>query len=791
MRNPMMSGDPRGRRPLPGTLQPMGFPFQQMPAAPVVSTEQRAELREAWGSIVKRKWFILALVAMASLVAFLVRQSLPPAYRADVTMVLDSSTVRLPGMRESISNRSTGDYLDTQIEVIRSRAVAERTARALKLWQDPAVDPRVTKPTWYERTLQSFGVRWKPKAVGGQFTEQALVDAATNAIVQGLSVTPVRNTYILKVGFTHDDEQVAVAVANELSTQYVATVQSDRSLISSESNRQLLDKLVPLREQLEKSEQALIDFTAARGIVNMGGTSASPVGQQLGGMTERLVIAQSERLSLEAAAREVRAAPKASWPSVPAIMRDPSMTETLRQLSAAKAVRTNLLETFTPESFRVRQVDEEITRLQASANAQAQIVGQNILSRYDSAVSNEAAIQRSVSQIRGNLQNTNRDEFELGSLQRAVERDRRIFEAFMTQVKELGIASDMQPTVARLLDTARGAYPVARGNPNLVQMTAVMTLFLACLGAAFIDRLDNSVKGVGDAETRLGQHVLTALPMREKAPRAKMARIFIDEPESSYAEGIRTARTGVMLSTLDVDRKIILVTSSVPGEGKTTVAINMAMAHAQTQSTLLIDCDLRRSRVGHSLGIKQRAKGLTDFVSGHASASECISPLEGTGLSVMPAGSPPPNPLELLVTQRFKDTIAKLSQQFEVIVIDSPPIELVSDALMLAQLSTNCVYVVRAMKTPVPVVRKGVSRLQHAGGNVMGVVLNWLDFKASRNYHGEYGADETLYGSYSGGYGYAKNQGEEGKPKKSGKRKDPALANESTVEASGLQTDKA
>jgi polysaccharide biosynthesis transport protein len=789
----MTPGDPRGRRGLPGTLQPMGypFPFQQMPATPVVSTEQRAELREAWGSIVKRKWFILALVAMASLVAFLVRQSLPPAYRADVTMVLDSSSVRLPGLREGISNRSTGDYLDTQIEVIRSRAVAERTARALKLWQDPAVDPRVTKPTWYERTLQSFGVRWNPKVAGGQFSEDALVNAATTAIVQGLSVTPVRNTYILKVGFTHDDKEVAVAVANELATQYVATVQSDRSLISSESNRQLLDKLVPLREQLTKSEQALIEFTASRGIVNMGGTSASPIGQQLGGMTDRLVIAQSERLSLEAAAREVRSAPKGSWLNVPAVMRDPSMSETLRQLSAAKAVRTSLLETFTPESFRVRQVDEEITRLQASASAQAQIVGQNILSRYDSAVSNEAAIARSVGQIRGNLQNTNRDEFELASLQRAVERDRKIFEAFMTQVKELGIASDMQPTVARVLDTARGSYPVARGNPNLVQMTAVMTLFLACMGAAFIDRLDNSVKGVGDAEARLGQHVLTALPMRDKAARSKMARIFIDEPESSYSEGIRTARTGVMLSTLDIDRKVILVTSSVPGEGKTTVAINLALSHAQTQSTLLIDCDLRRSRVGHSMGIKQRAKGLTDFVSGHATATECIVPYEGTGLSVLPAGTPPPNPLELLVTQRFKETIAKLSQQFEVIVIDSPPIELVSDALMLAQLSTNCVYVVRAMKTPVPLVRKGVARLQHAGGDVMGVVLNWLDFKASRNYHGEYGAGDTAYGSYSGGYGYGGNYGKEGKPKKSRKEKDTTLAQEAVAKASGLQMDKA
>jgi succinoglycan biosynthesis transport protein ExoP len=754
MRYPIAPGDPSGRRGPAGQLHSLAYPapLQQLPT-PVVSTEQRAELREAWGSIVKRKWFILALVAMASMVAFFVRQSLPPVYRAEVSMVLDSGFVRIPGVREGFSNRAAGDHLQTQIEVIRSRAVAERTARALKLWENPAVDPRIAKPTWYERSLQSFGVRWKPKAAGGQFTEDDLVNAATTAIVQGLSVTPVRSTYVLNLGFTHDDQNVAVAVANQLATQYVATVQSDRSLLTSESNKQFVDKLVPLREQLTKSEQALIDFTAKRGIVNMGGSTASPVGQQLGGMTDRLVSAQSERLSLESAAREVRAAPKADWSNVPAVARDPSMSAILGQLAAAKGVRATLLETFTPESYRVRQVDEELVKLQATANAQAQIIGQNILSRYDAAMKNEAAIAQSMGQIRGNLQSTNRDEFELNNLQRAVERDRKIFEAFMTQVKELGIVSDMQPNVARVLDSARSAYAVPRGNPNLVQMTALMTLFLACMGAAFIDRLDNSVKGIADAETRLGQHVLTALPMRDKTQRSKLARNFLDEPQNAYSEGIRTARTGIMLSSLDVGNRIILVTSSVPGEGKTTVAINLALAHAQTQPTLLIDCDLRRSRVGHAVGLDRNAMGLTDFISGNANEEDCIVPFGKSGLSVLPAGTAPPNPLEMLLSQRFNEALAKLSERFEVIILDSPPIELVSDALLLAQSSTNIAYVVRAMKTPAPLVRKSIARLQHAGGHVTGLILNWLDFKAARSYYGEYGADETLYGSYSGGYG--------------------------------------
>lgn len=757
---PNASGGPLSARggqsgrdhPLAAFPAPIGFPAA-LPSA--ISSEQRAELREVWGSILKRKWYILALVIVASLVAWFMRQSMAPVYRAEVSLVLDGSTVRAPGMRDDYGSRLAGDYIQTQLAVIRSRAVAERTARALKLWNHPAVDPRIARPTGLERMLRSIGMRANSKESGSQMSEEALLAVAADQVSAGLSGYPLKNTYILNLSFTHENREVAILVANELATQYVATVRSDRSTLTSESSKQLLDQLVPLREQLGKSEQALLDFTSRRGIVNMGGTGASPVGQQLGSMTDRLMTARADRLAQEAQYQEVRAA-RGAYASVPSIMRDPSMTDILRQLSAARAIRTNLLETFTAESFRVRQVDEEIVKLQASANAQAQVVAQSAISRYEALRQNEAALERAVDQIRGSLQTSNRDEFELTALQRAVERDRKIFETFMSQVKEMGIVSEMQPAVARVLDPARGAAEIPSGNPNLVQTVSILTLFLGCLGAAFVDRLDNTIKGLTDAESRLGQHVLAALPVRDKAQRSQLVRAFIDEPETSYAEGIRTARTGVMLSTLDLDQKIILVTSSVPGEGKTTVAINLALAHAQTQPTLLIDCDLRRSRVAHALSIDRGGKGLTDLVAGTASVADCVRQYKETGLTVLPVGKAPPNPLEMLVSQRFQDTIAKLSEEYPVIIIDSPPVELVSDALVLIQTSTNIVYVVRAMKTPAPLVRKGLARLRHAGGNVLGVVLNRLDFKAAHAYHGEYGPNESAFGGYGYGNGYVR-----------------------------------
>jgi capsular exopolysaccharide synthesis family protein len=761
----------------------------------MVSTEQRAELREAWGSVVKRKWAILALVALVSLLAYLIRQSLPPVYRAQVSMLLMGTSVGAPGLRDTGQPAQVGgDYMQTQLEVIRSRSVAERTARALKLWENPAVDPRIERPSGLDRVLGSFGIRWNTPKTQAKWAEQDLVNAATSFVMGGLDVAPVRTTYIVTVGFRHDNREVAAAVVNELVKQYIEDVRSDRSERSSESSRQLLERLGPLREQLARSEQALLDFRTSRGIVSMGGTGVSPAGQQMGGMTDRLLEARAQRIALETAVAQIKAAVSSTdYSKVPAVMRDPAIADLVRQLKSAQATRTKLLESFTAESFRVRQVDDEIARLEVSIGAQAQAVASTLVNQFETARATEQALERSVGQSRGNLIGSNRDEWQLSSLERTLQRDREIFEAFMNRAKETGIVSEMTPPVARVLDSARGASQIPSGKEGLVQSAALAALLVASLAAVLLDRLDNSIKGVGDAEDRLKQHVLAALPLQSKAARDSLAWMVMKEPQSLFAEGIRTARTGVLLSSLDLPRKIILVTSSVPGEGKTTVAINLAMAHAQTKSTLLIDCDLRRSRVAKSLGLDPMQKGLTNLVAGTAPKSECMTLVKDTALMVMPVGDIPPNPLELLLSQRFRDALRMLSEHFEVIVIDSPPVELVSDALVLAPQVTCVAYVVRAMRTPVPLVRKNMTQLQRAGANILGVILNQLDFKASRRYHGEYGAEGYMdnYGyGYRGRYGYGYGS-KGGKEAPGGKKVDTEAVRGPVIASSGGASDAA
>jgi len=173
---------------------------------------------------------------------------------------------------------------------------------------------------------------------------------------------------------------------------------------------------------------------------------------------------------------------------------------------------------------------------------------------------------------------------------------------------------------------------------------------------------------------------------------------------------------------------------------------------------LLIDADMRRAQAGKALGLPAGHKGLSNLVAGDAAAEQCMVALKDTQLFVMPVGDMPPNPLELLLSQRFKDALRQLSEHFEMIIIDSPPVELVSEALVLAPMVTSVAFVVKAMSTPAPLARKSITRIQRAGGNILGVVVNQLDFKHAQRYYGEYGAGGGYsYGSYGpyGTYGNA------------------------------------
>jgi capsular exopolysaccharide synthesis family protein len=406
-----------------------------------------------------------------------------------------------------------------------------------------------------------------------------------------------------------------------------------------------------------------------------------------------------------------------------------------------------------------RMVAAETELKSARESARRGLAGavQTVSREFESARANEAAIERTLNAARAEVQSLNRKEFQLAALEREVANSRQFYDMFMQRYKETSISSEMHSPIARVIDPA--ILPLGPSGPNrrlIVGLSLLAALLTGIVLALLLERLDNTVKTTHEVELRLGVPVLGALNITRVKSGMQLERVFLEDPQTSFSEAIRTIRSGVMLSSLDSPRKIVLVTSSVPEEGKTTVAANLAFALGQVKKTLLIDADMRRPKIGRALGgAHSNLLGVSQLVTGEATVERCVYPVHNGGqLWVLPAGRIPPNPLELLASHRFTEAIERLAASFDVIVIDSPPVQLVSDALVLSNIATDVVYVVKADDTPYPLARMGIRRLRRVNAPVLGVVLNQLDAVKADRYYGEYSGYGRRYYNKKYGYGY-------------------------------------
>ena len=403
------------------------------------------------------------------------------------------------------------------------------------------------------------------------------------------------------------------------------------------------------------------------------------------------------------------------------------------------------------EHTRMIQAEAELKQARESTQRQIQSVVLSLSKEYDVALANERAIERTLAEAKSYVQGINRKEFQLGALERDVATNRQIYELFMNRFKETNAANDVRNNViAHVVDPAIPAGGPVKPNGQRIVMTAVMLgALFGVLVALLLERLDNTLKSAEDVENKLTQPMLAMLPLLTGKRAKVVGRHYLDEPQSVFSEAIRTARTSVLLSAIDVSHKILLVTSSIPSEGKTTFAINLALAHAQTKKVLLINADMRRPSLAEQLHLDSAKPGLSSVVSGTSNLADCIQTVEGSQLHIISSGPIPPNPLELILSHRFKEMLTVCSRAYDIVVLDSPPVQLVSDAVVLGTMATGVLFVVKADSTPYQVARRCIRALVGAGATVFGVALNQLEFRKADHYYGAYtNYSRQRYGAY-------------------------------------------
>lgn len=727
--------------PSPSTLDPRWRP-------PVLSTPEEAkpEIASLWRSIARRKWMVASLTLGMAVLGGAVSYGMRPVYQSTATVMIEAGKPKILAIDEVYSSITQDkEHYQTQVEILKSREIAARVVRMLSLWNQPEFDPRRPDPDDFWVRLGVITPSSEPALI---WDDVKLENAAVKRVMSDLIIDPVRQSQLVKISYESTNKVLATRIANAIAEQYIEFDKDERTKLTQQVNSQLRARMEELRGKLTESEIALQRYRDQQGLVSLSGSAQTMAGQQIENVTQRLVDARSRRAELESAYREIKRAAASDYAGIPAVVRDTAVSEALAKVNDAKRRVAELSQQLGSEHLTLKTAKSELTQLQRTLTQRRAAVVESIMREYDASRRTEKEFESMLSTARTGVQSVNRQEFELHALERDVETNKQLYDMFMGRAKETNLTGDLQGAIARVVDRAQFAESPVR--PRKLQVIAVSGLLGTLLGtviALVLGKLDKSLKTPEDAEIRLHLNVVTSLPILSNKASVLTAKAFLDSPESLHAEAIRTARTAVWMSNPGLPHKTILVTSSLAGEGKTTLCTNLALAHAQTQRTLLIDADMRHPQVGRQLGLDAHAKGLSNVVAGTADVRECLHRVPGSQLLVMPVGDVPPNPLEMLSSHRFRDAMSALAERFDIIIIDSPPVGLVSDALVLAPTATSTIFVVKAMTTPLPVARRALARLQGGGASMLGIALNQVE--PPKRYRGS--RSDT---GYPGGYGY-------------------------------------
>lgn len=698
--------------------------------------EEGIELVHYWRSISRRKWGILGLASVITVLAAVTAFMTTPIYRSTVTLMIEQNKTKVVSIEEVYSAMGPGrEYFQTQAEILKSRALAAKVIDKLKLTAHPEFDPRQREAPFWRRSLDQLGIG----ADNSEWTEDGLRKAVLSGFLSRMTVEPVRLSQLIKVSFESPDRDTAARVANAIADTFIENDMEARYQMTKRATDWLNERLSGLKKSLDQSERALQEYRDRERIVDTKGLAQSGASRQVEELMGSLIVSRQKRAEAENAYKQVKDA-KGHLETLPVVMRNASVAQLKAVENDLEKKIAELSKRYGPQHVRMIQAEAELKQTRENTRRQIDTVVSSLIKEYEVARANEQGIERTLAEAKGHVQGINRKEFQLNALERDVATNRQIYEMFMSRFKETSAASDMQNNViARVVDPAVPAGGAVKPDKQRIILIALVAgLFFGVIVALFLERLDNTIKSVDDIEGKLGQPMLTMLPLLSGKAAKSVGRHYLDEPKSVFSEGIRTARTSVLLSAIDSPNKSLLVTSSVPYEGKTTFAINLALAHAQTKKVLLIDADMRRPSLVRQLGLDKAKPGLSSVVSGAASLAECLQAVGGSSLHVITSGPVPPNPLELILSHRFKEVLKHCVAAYEIIIIDSPPVQLVSDSVVLSTLATGVLFVVKADSTPYQMVRRGLRALQGTDATLFGVVLNQLDFKKADRYYGAY-----------------------------------------------------
>ncbi len=729
----------------------------QRPADLHPHEEDEIDLRHLWQIVRQNFWGVLGLCVVISLLATLWVMRISPVYRASTTIMIESQEAKTVSIEE-VYGQPPGirEYFLTQFEIIKNRDIAEMVANELDLWNNPLFAPPLRTDedggsSWSQtvrKWLAGFDATASGSIGSAVDNEERRKAAVINRFMSQLSVEPVEFTQLVVVSFESTDRKLAAEIVNTLARVYIQSQLDAKMQSTREAGNWLTGRLQDLKSKLDASQQELQTYRDREEILDMAGGQTVDA-QELNELTTRLGEARRSRIGAENIYRELGGSANYSVDQLlkmPVVLQHPLVQSLAQNLTSAQQEVANLSQRYGPEHPKMMAATTREESAESELKRQVMQVAAGIEKEYRVVERNEQNLEQQLAAVKGEVATSNRKQFRLRELEQQVDADQRLYEMFFNRAKETSETMGFQSAHARVVE--RAAPPISPIKPNKRNIVLITFLLSGLMGISLViirDILDNTLKSPDEVIERLGAPLLGVLP-DIKVPKGQTGPYlgYLEDSKSPFAESIRSVRTGLMLTGLENPHKITVVTSTNPGEGKSTVAINLAAALAQMESVLLIDADLRRPAVATAFKLPSGTPGLSNVLALSDRLQDCVQKTDA-GFDVLPAGILPPNPQEMLSTVQFRTLLEELAERYDRIVIDSAPINAVSDSLIVATMADSLVYVAKADETPLNLVLKNINLIKHSNLPLTGVVLNRLDTKKQKAY-----GKGSYYGTYEG-----------------------------------------
>ncbi len=709
-----------------------------------MQNEDEINLLDYWRVLIKRRKIAFAFLAVVVSLAILYSLIATPIYRGTTKILLELEKNPIMTFTEgggaTLQMRDASEYYQTQVEILTSRAFGDRVVKKLQLDKNPLFLQMKDRGlnSIRKRLLRLFSFSNKKDVADNPIIQSSIqeeLDAElTSIILNNLEIEVGKGSSILKIHFYSINPAVAASMANGIAAVYIEHNLDIRVKPYRDAVEWLTAKMNESRSRLEDSEKAVQQYKEGKNIVSFT-DKEDIVFQQLQELVTQLVQADAKKQEAEVRYRQIESVIKKPQllATVPDIMNNPVIQGLRTQELSMKTQITELSQKYGPKHPHLIKARKELGEVQKNINLEAKKMLLAAKSSFEIARERESSLKRAIEDQKQAVLDLDRKKIEYQFIAGEATSNKQFFELLLKKLQEASLSSGTIATNAQIVD--RATMPNAPVKPNRI-LNILVAIIVGTFGgiflAFFVEYIDDTIKNPDDIENVLGLPFLGFVPATSNVE----GPIFMFSGRlAAVAESFRTIRTSILLSTADEQKqKVILVTSTIPNEGKTTIAANLAVAMAQMgERVLLIDTDMRRHNL-HRVFTVDNLIGISDMIVDHENTEAALRSLSQIpNLSVITGGTLAPNPSELLGSHSMKVLLDRLRDRFDRIILDSPPLMAFSDALVLSRLADGVVFVVWGNTTSRNHIRTSTQAIKNASGNVIGVVLNNVDM-SSRSY---------------------------------------------------------